>query len=220
VYVEGGSAPIEKDVPVPTITTELSAELDRQARVWAGHGHPVPPSALETLRAELRTMDTPAAGPSSERVPFLLVVPAGTRPAVDAMARVSMRERPGTVNRHAGDIDEFAPIPATGVPGGPAYLLVEVERGSEFCGVPPESAVATLADRGRTPLTVAEGIALITLHPEVLEKNRCFSLAGSRHGDRRVPALWISKRAPHLGWCFAGVPHDWLGVASVGRRVG
>jgi len=207
---------------VPTITTELSAELDRQARVWAGHGHPVPASTLDMLRAELRTLEAPApdAGPSSERVPFVLVVPAGARPAVEAMARVSMRGRPGTVNRHAGDIDEFAPIAETGVPGVPAYLLVDVERGSEFCGVPPESAVATLADRGRTPVTVAEGIALVTLHPGVLEKNRCFSLAGSRHGDRRVPALWISKRAPHLGWCFAGVPHDWLGVASAGRRVG
>lgn len=75
------------------------------------------------------------------------------------------------------------------------------------------------ASRGRTPLTVAEGIALVTVHPETLEKNHCFSLGGSRKDDRRVPALWISKGAPHPGWCFAGAPHSWLGLASAGSRL-
>ena len=41
-------------------------------------------------------------------------------------------------------------------------------------------------------------------------------LSGSRRGDRRVPAMWISARAPKLGWCWDGNPHDWLGVASAG----
>jgi len=91
--------------------------------------------------------------------------------------------------------------------------------GRSSAGTPPEPALATLSERGRTPLTVAEGIALLTLHAEVLEKNHCFSLAGSRHGDRRVPAIWISKGAPHLGWCFAGVPHSWLGLASAAGRI-
>ncbi len=84
----------------------------------------------------------------------------------------------------------------------------------------PEAALPTLAGRGRTPLTVAEGVALITQFPALLEHNKCFSLAGSRADDRRVPALWISKRSPKLGWCWAGAPHTWLGVASAGRRVG
>ena len=43
-------------------------------------------------------------------------------------------------------------------------------------------------------------------------------LAGSRCGDRRVPALWISEGAPKLGWCWAGNPHTWLGTASAGSR--
>jgi len=57
-------------------------------------------------------------------------------------------------------------------------------------------------------------------HPELLERNHCFSLAGSRRGDRRVPALWISRNAPKLGWCWEGNPHDWLGCASAAVRVG
>ncbi|CAM5297405.1 putative protein OS=Streptomyces tendae OX=1932 GN=GUR47_27180 PE=4 SV=1 [Streptomyces tendae] len=78
--------------------------------------------------------------------------------------------------------------------------------------------MATVAGRGRTPLTIEEGVAVLTQVPEVLVKNKCFSLGGSRCGDRRVPALWISKRAPKLGWCWEGNPHTWLGMASAGAR--
>jgi hypothetical protein len=96
---------------------------------------------------------------------------------------------------------------------------VDVERGEEFCGVPPEDATATVLARGRSPLTIDEGIALVTHWPEVLEPNKCFTLSGSRRHDRRVPALWISDRAPKLGWCWDGNPHSWLGLASAGSRV-
>jgi hypothetical protein len=56
-------------------------------------------------------------------------------------------------------------------------------------------------------------------------------LLGSRCGDRRVPALWISggsardggtarRGAAKLGWCWAGNHHTWLGHASAAQRVG
>lgn len=200
----------------PTIY-DPSVELSRQAGIWADLGFPVPEANLRSLQQVLAGISP--AEPTPERVPFVLVVPAAARPATEAMSRTALKGRPGTVNQHAWDIDQFAPVEGLGVPDAAAYLLVAVERGSEFCGTPPEPAVAVLADRGRTPLTVAEGIALITVHPGILEKNHCFSLGGSRKGDRRVPALWISKGTPHLGWCFAGAPHSWLGLASAGSRV-
>ncbi|HYN94662.1 MAG TPA: DUF5701 family protein [Pilimelia sp.] len=31
--------------------------------------------------------------------------------------------------------------------------------------------------------------------------------------------MWISGRAPKLGWCWEGNPHTWLGVASTGARI-
>ena len=52
--------------------------------------------------------------------------------------------------------------PRLGVPV-PAYLLVGVDRGEEFCGVPPEDALPVIRGRGRTPLTIDEGIALVTI---------------------------------------------------------
>ena len=191
-------------------------ELDRQACVWAERGHPLAPATLDTLGTVLP--EDAAGEPTRERVPFVLVVPDAVRPAASAMAQTQLGGKVGSVNQHAGDIDEFTPIESVAVPATDAYLLVDVVRGSEFCGTAPEPAVATLTERGRTPLTVAEGLALVALNPEMLEKNHCFSLAGSRNGDRRVPAIWINKGAPHLGWCFAGVPHSWLGMASAGGR--
>ncbi len=98
-------------------------------------------------------------------------------------------------------------------------MAFDVDRGSDLCNVRPNDALTTILRRGRTPLTIAEGIALVTHHRHLLVKNHCFSLTGSRCGDKRVPAVWISNRAPKLGWCWAGNPHTWLGTASCSGRV-
>jgi hypothetical protein len=81
-------------------------------------------------------------------------------------------------------------------------------------------ALEMIHDEGRSPLTIDEGIAVATHYPEMVAPGFGFSLAGSRAGDRRVTALWISKQRPKLGWCWAGNPHTWLGTASLGARVG
>ncbi|MBB4854840.1 hypothetical protein HNP40_002232 [Mycobacteroides chelonae] len=114
------------------------------------------------------------------------------------------------------DVDVYQPI--VDIPQQ-AYLLTNTDTGSEFCNVTPESAGAAITARGRTPLTIEEGIALVTLHPDMLRKNKCFSLAASRGKGQRVPAIWISDRRPKLGWCWDRNPHTWLGTASCGGRV-
>jgi len=84
--------------------------------------------------------------------------------------------------------------------------------------VTPDDALESIISKGRSPLTIDEGLALVTQYPEVLESRNAFSILGSRCGDRRVPALWLSKGRPRLGWCWAGNPHSWLGSASCGGR--
>ena len=107
------------------------------------------------------------------------------------------------------------------MPAGPAYLLFDVDRGEEFRNLAPATAMEGITAQGRLPLTIDEGLAFVTLHPAALASNRCFSLVGSRCGDKRVPALWISQGAPKLGWCWYGNPHTWLGSASARpERVG
>jgi hypothetical protein len=139
-------------------------------------------------------------------VPTLRLAPRGTRP--------------GILDRNHGEagLAAYRPIDQIRLPDPAAYLLLDVDRGEEFLGVRPEEALPVILGRGRTPLTIEEGVAVVTHAPQVLERNRCFMLSGSRRGDRRVPAMWISAGAPKLGWCWDGNPHDWLGVASAGAR--
>lgn len=193
------------------------------------------PALAERSEDDLRALVEPLRGDAEalgsettpSRVPFALVVtrdlvtPESTVPLLRLWGSRRLGARPGKVDRnHAeGDLAGYHPIEGCGPPGV-AYLLVDIERGEEFCNVRPEEATVTIRSRGRTPLTIDEGIALVTQVPETLEKNKCFMLAGSRRHDRRVPALWISERAPKLGWCWDGNPHTWLGTASAGSRIG
>jgi hypothetical protein len=73
------------------------------------------------------------------RVPFVVVVtrdlddPYATAP----LLRLVNWRKPGVVDRnHAeGDPATYQPLPELGVPTAAAYLLVDIERGEEFCGV-------------------------------------------------------------------------------------
>ena len=202
----------------PAARTDLDAQTDRLVEL----GYPALAGLDDAGLRDLLAPLAPLAAGLDE--PYLLVV---TRDLIAPEARVPLLRLagdtlPGVVDRNhgAGDLATYRPLPELGVPAGPAYLLVGVERGEEFCGVRPEDALPVITGRGRTPITIDEGIALVTQRPDVLEKNKCFMLSGSRRHDRRVPALWISERAPKLGWCWDGNPHSWLGVASASGRVG
>jgi hypothetical protein len=116
------------------------------------------------------------------------------------------------------DLARFHPLPDLDVPGAP-YLMVDVDTGADTLNLPPAEALPRIAEAGRSPLTLAEGLAVLVSHPGVLRSRNCFSLLGSRAGDKRVPALWVSGRRPRLGWCYQGAPHSWLGSASCGARL-
>lgn len=201
------------------------AEFDRQIQTLLDKGYPVECALTEAafvelvgpLRAGATSCGAAVCPPTPARVPFVLVISTKLVPAGRAMALTELQGRPGFADFDPDDIAGFDPIEDCAVAGA-AHLIFDVDRGAETRNVTPDGAVATMTERGRTPLTVAEGIAFITQYPGSLERNNCFSLVGSRCGDRRVPALWISKRAPKLGWCWAGNPHTWLGSASCAGR--
>jgi len=211
---------------------DAGAEFDRQVgnlvrlgyHQRAGVGEQGLRDLVAPLRERAADITIKNSGRTGYHVGFVVVV---TRELVDpeesvALLTLAGKAKGGVVDRNykPGDVARFVPLPELGIGDARAYLVADVERGEEFCGVTPEEATGTIVARGRTPLTIDEGIALATQFPEALEKNRCFMLAGSRCGDRRVPALWISENAPKLGWCWNGNPHSWLGTASCGTRVG
>ncbi|MDT0200394.1 DUF5701 family protein [Nocardioides sp. AE5] len=217
------------------MTDAARTEFHRQTDRLVELGYPALAGiAEEELRALVAPLaeqlpdvpDVLGSAPTEGRAPFVLVItrdmvdPEATVPLLRLMGKRGLGSKPGVIDRnHAeGDLATYHPLEELELPDARAYLLVDVERGEEFCNVAPEQALPVIRDRGRTPLTIDEGIALATHAPHLLEKNKCFMLSGSRRGDRRVPALWISQNAPKLGWCWDGNPHTWLGVASAGAR--
>lgn len=205
---------------------DVAAEFDRQVGTLLDKGYPglagTSAEQFTELVSPLREAAVARAAeltpPTEARVPFLLVVTRELIPVEERLRLTALvgKRKPGFVDRHfaEGDLARFDPIKELEVPAAPAYLLFDVDRGEEFRSLAPSAAMEAMTAQDRLPLTIDEGIAFITQFPAALATNRCFSLVGSRCGDKRVPALWISQGAPKLGWCWYGNPHTWLGSAS------
>ena len=93
----------------------------------------------------------------------------------------------------------FAPISGVDLPGSSVYLVHDLDRGDDLANWSPNEALVEITARGRTPLTLTEGMHWLLQRPDRLERNHCFMTIGSRltkpNGslDARTPALWISN---------------------------
>ncbi len=191
------------------------SEFERQVDNLVERGYPdLAGLGEEELRGRLAPLEERARDGG-----FAIVV-GGVAP-VDAIGVVELRGKPGYTSMEADDLARFGPIEDVDVPAGLAYLVTDFDTGPETLNVTPDDALPWIIDAGRSPLTIDEGIALVTQFPELLRERKCFSLLGSRCGDRRVTALWVKRGGrPRLGWCYAGARHTWLGSASCGARIG
>jgi hypothetical protein len=206
-------------LPALPVPTEAELEFDRQVDALALTGLPALLDLSEAcFRARLEPLRDllPDGEEGSTAVPFVVVVPDA--PVVPVLGSVHTVGGGGFTTMDDDDLARFRPLPELAVPAGP-YLLLDVDTGADTLNQTPGAVLPTLTAAGRTPLTVAEGLALLVSDPGVLRSRNCFSLAGSRAGDKRVPALWVSARRPRLGWCYQGAPHTWLGTASCRARV-
>jgi hypothetical protein len=202
-----------------TVPTEAELEFDRQVDALALTGLPEHRDLRETcFRAWLEPLRDvlPQPDPAGDRLRFVVVVP--DVPMVDVLETVHTVGGPGFTTMADDDLARFHPLPDLDVPGAP-YLMVDVDTGADTLNLPPADALPRITEAGRSPLTLAEGLAVLVSDPGVLRSRNCFSLLGSRAGDKRVPALWVSERRPRLGWCYQGAPHTWLGSASCGARL-
>jgi hypothetical protein len=207
-------------LPVAACPTETELEFDRQVDALALTGLPELLDLREScFRASLEPLRDllPAPRDDGDRIPFVVVVPG--LPVVPVLEAVHLLGGSGFTTMSAEDLSLFRPLPELEVPPGP-YLLLDVDTGAQTLDVPPGDVQPQLTAAGRSPLTIAEGLAVLVGDPGVLRSRNCFSLLGSRAGDKRVPALWVSARRPRLGWCYQGAPHTWLGTASCTGRLG
>jgi hypothetical protein len=206
-----------------------SACLERQAKMLLDNGfHELCGFAEEDFLSRVqRLASSPGSAgeiPVSGNVPLCIAFRPGLVNLSGAMARIEAKSATGVVEMTPLSPDAFQAIDGIQLPEGELYLLLDIDTGRDLLNVSPEEALAIIRRRGRTPLTMEEGVALTIQHPELLtdKKNyNCIQMPGSRKaGDQRVPSIWFSKGRPRLGWCWDRNIHTWLGSASAALRVG
>jgi hypothetical protein len=192
------------------------AELERQLDVLVQKGYPelagLSAVAFRGLAAPLRSQV-----PES---PFVLAVSRVLVQPELMIERVLLDDRSGFSTMEPEDVRRFVPTIEVTLPAAPVYLVVDPDTGADLRNVRPDDALERIVAQGRSPLTLEEGLAVVTQHPEWLRERNCFEMLGSRAGDKRVTGVWLSKGSPRLGWCWGGNPHTWLGMASAVSRIG
>lgn len=216
--------PAQRDIPAQL---GISAQLDRLVDLGV-------PSLAGLGEEEFRATAAGLATASEAHAGALLAIHPSLVPASRLATLLERAGKPGFVVVDMTDLDSFEPVDSAPVPDAPLYLVQDVERGDRYRNLSAPEAAQEIADRGRSPLTISEGISLLLQRPELLEPNHCFMTIGSRlrkgRGfDSRTPAIWISggtgrdgtenKDAPKVGWCWWNNRHTWLGFASTAGRL-
>ena len=202
--------------------TPATEEFDRQSQTLVDAGYPALAGLDEAgFRALLEPLRPSRAAASSAptRIPFAIVVSSALVSADRALPALHWKATTGWTELTADELATFCPTEGVAVPEAAVYLVTDVDTGQETLGVRARDALPAILGEGRTPLTIDEGVSLLALFPGILRERNAFFLPGSRCGDKRVTALWVSKGHPRLGWCWEGNPHTWLGSASAAGRL-
>jgi hypothetical protein len=194
----------------------MTDELCRQTDVLIEKGYPALAGMEEN---EFRALVAPLYDVVPADEPFVLVMGAALVPAYRRIELTELKGKRGFTTMEGDDLARFIPTPDLQLPNSPVYLITDVDTGKATLDVRPDDALPLILAEGRSPLTLEEGLAVVTQFPEWLRERNCFEMLGSRCGDKRVTGVWVSKGAPRLGWCWGGNPHTWLGMASATARL-
>ena len=100
----------------------------------------------------------------------LLVIRHDLAPASVLAAAITVAGRQGFVVSDMSDVDEFTPISSIRIPSSPVFIVRDLDRGDAMSNWSPDEALPAIADAGRTPLTLTEGLHWVLQWPEVLER--------------------------------------------------
>ena len=143
-------------------------------------------------------------------------------------------DKPGFVVEDMTDLEQFVPIAASGLPDRPLYLMRDPTAGMH-AELDSRRSAARHPERGRTPLTINEGISWLLQEPKMLEPNHCFMTIGSRKpkatrstpepppsGSAAEPATTAapSVAPPRSAGAGPGTVTPRLGFASALQRTG
>ncbi|MCI1218178.1 DUF5701 family protein [Bifidobacterium crudilactis] len=151
----------------------------------------------------------------------ILLVPTRELVSPESLiSRTSINRMAGFTTMPPRDIISFLPQDGFEPPEGPFYLVIEPHTGTAYVNREPDVARKLIDSDDRLPLTLEEGLAIATQHPEWLREKNGFNLLGSRSADGRVPSIWMSQNAPRLGSVWPNSKHTWLGNAYCRARRG
>ena len=148
-------------------------------------------------------------------IPFIPVIPRTYRSIYDLIAMVWNNDKQGYTY-----LNPMAITDRIRVPDRPYYIF-DVEDGEALLDMSPGSAEKTLKSQKRSPLTVAEVVALC-IHTDVLSRHDIWA-TGSRYDKADVDGelaldVFLADGAPELGWTFVDYSDDSSGSASCRSR--
>ncbi|MDD5702956.1 MAG: DUF5701 family protein, partial [Dehalococcoidales bacterium] len=79
-----------------------------------------------------------------------------------AMLLVEREGKAGIIRMYPVKPESFKPIVGVHLPNPMAYLLVDIERGKDTNNIVPSDALKIIQKRNRSPLTIDEGVAILT----------------------------------------------------------
>ncbi|WP_055427911.1 DUF5701 family protein [Bifidobacterium aesculapii] len=180
------------------------------------------PDVADMSAAAFRALANPliTALQDSDLGANILLVPTRELVSPESLiARTSIYRMAGFTTMPPRDIASFLPQDGFEPPEGPFYLVVDPHTGTCYVNREPDVARKLIDSDERLPLTLEEGLAIATQHPEWLLEKNGFNLLGSRSADGRVPSIWMSQNAPRLGAVWPNSRHTWLGNAyCIARR--
>jgi len=174
---------------------------------------------FEPLKKRIREIASREKEMKEGHIPFVIVIKNDVIGGEKAMPLIELEDKKGYTAMSADEIKGFKPIESVKIPNGKAYLAIDIETGKTTLCKTPDEAIKKIKSEDRSPLTLEEGVALITHHPEILKDNYVWT-PGSRRGDDEVANLWLGGGRPRLNWSGAGGSGPGWGSASCGSRVG
>lgn len=195
---------------------EIQQQLDRIVALGYPDVADMSADAFRSLaRPLLRALENSDLGTN------ILLVPTRELVSPESLiSRTSIDRMAGFTTMPPRDIASFMPKDGFEPLEGPFYLAIDPHAGGSYLNREPDVASKLIDSDERLPLTLEEGLAIVTQHPDWLENKNGFNLLGSQSTDGRVPSIWMSQGAPRLGAVWPNSRHTWLGNAYCMARRG
>jgi hypothetical protein len=147
-------------------------------------------------------------------IPFLIVIPPNIASISDQLSLIEYEGR--GVTQFLKD-EDFINSEGILTPAEP-YIVTKVEVGNQLLRVSADSAFEGLAAKGRSPLTISEGAALLTQYPHVLDFMNT-SFAGTAHRSGHAIDMYVYAGAVKLKRDPGDYADPRWGVPSCERRI-